>query len=1161
MQSVESRLIYSATDLGNFLGCQHLTWLSREVAIGLRKKPIFNDPSLDALWQRGLDHEQRFLARLKASGLQVTELAGDRKLFTLSAWGQYADETIQAMRGGADVIYQGALFDGEWAGKPDFLLKVTTPSDLGSWSYEIADTKLAREAKGGALLQVLLYADLLARVQGRAPDHVHLALGGPEARTERFRVTDYAAYFRSIKQRFLEHVANAPSPLSIAPEPVAHCDICAWSSVCSRERREVDHLSLVAGITRNQRRALHSIGVATTASLGGLDPKTQVDSIGNTALERIREQARIQVQGRESGKYLHELLLPIEAELGLAALPAPSQGDLFFDLEGDPYVLEDGIEYLFGYADASGAYTGVWALDHAQEKRAFEQFMDFAGERLKHYPDLHIYHYNHYEPTALKKLVGRYSTREDELDRLLRGKVFVDLYRVVRNGLRASVESYSIKKLEPLYGFAREQDLKSANLALASFEAWMEGNAGAGADAGLLQNIEAYNRDDVISTLRLRDWLEQVRAEHERSSGTPIPRPAPDDPNASEEVAKRNAEVDALMARLTADLPLEVSARSPEQHARWLIAQLLEFYRREKKSVWWEYFRRLGLSDEELIEDGSTLGGIEYVGPIGPHKQSIVHQYRYPKQEHDFKAGDKAKDPATQKSVGEIYRIDDARRVFELTRGKKGQPFMPKALIPDENVPDKPMDESLLRIGYAIAEHGLTSANPYRAAIELLLRNAPRAGQTPNESLVRPGESSLDATCRVVAALDHSVLPIQGPPGAGKTYTAARVIVNELRRGRRVGVTATSHKVIGNLLDEVCEAAQEAKLAFAGIQKADDDQACTQSQITVTDDNAEVLAALQTGAARLAAGTAWLWAREDMIGAVDVLFIDEAGQFSVANALAVAPAAKNLVLLGDPQQLQQPQKGVHPPGAEVSALDHLLGDQITVPANRGIFLEETWRLHPAICEFTSEIFYEGRLQSRPNLHSQDVRAAVPFAGAGPRLIALEHQGNDNDSPEEVELIASLVDRIIADGSTWIDQDGEEKPITLSDILIVAAYNAQVDALAARLPAGARVGTVDKFQGQEAPIAIYSMASSSAEDAPRGMKFLYSPNRLNVATSRARCVALVVASDAIFAPECHTPEQMRLANALCRFRELATGLTAPAMLDTQAVATLEPCIDP
>ena len=1157
MQSVDSTLIYSATDLSNFLGCQHLSWLSREVALGVRKKPIWNDPSLDALWQRGLDHETRFLASLKDRGLRVTELAGDRKVFTTRDWQRYADDTIQAMKSGADVIYQGALFDGEWAGKPDFLLKVDTPSDLGEWSYEVADTKLAREAKGGALLQVLLYADLLARVQGRVPEHVQLALAGPDARTESFRVNDYAAYFRSIKQRFLEHVGNAPSQLPTAPEPVAQCDICAWSSTCDRERREVDHLSLVAGITRNQRRTLHGIGIATTTALARLDRNTQVDSIGNIALARIREQARIQVEGREAGKYLHELLLPIEAELGLAGLPQPSPGDLFFDLEGDPYVLEDGIEYLWGYADASGAYTGVWALDRVQEKRAFEQFMDFVTERLKQYPDLHIYHYNHYEPTALKKLVGRYSTREDELDLLLRGKVFVDLYRVVRNGLRASVESYSIKRLEPLYGFARQQDLNSANLALATFEAYLQGDAGADADAGgMLSAIEGYNGDDVISTLRLRDWLERIRAEHERSSGILIPRPAADDPNASEEVAKRNAEVDALMARLTVGVPLEAGERSAEQHARWLIAQLLEFYRREKKSVWWEYFRRLSLSDEELIEDRNTLGGIEYVGVVGEEKRSHIHQYRYPKQEHDFKAGDGAIDPHTKKKA-EIYRIDDAQRVLELKRDKKKEPLLPTALIPDEQVPDKPMDGSLLRIGYTIAHDGIARPpdhktprppdrktarpqdSPYRAAIELLLRNPPRAGQTPNESLAHPGESSLAATCRVVASLDHSVLPIQGPPGAGKTWTAARVIVNELRRGKRVGVTATSHKVIANLLDEICEAAKADGFAFNGIQKADASQACSQSQITATDDNAEVLAALQTGTAQLAAGTAWLWAREDMIDTVDVLFIDEAGQFSLANALAVAPAAKNLVLLGDPRQLQQPQKGVHPPGAEVSALDHLLGGALTVPADRGIFLEETWRLHPAICSFTSEIFYEGRLHPRPHLQAQDARAAIPFNGAGPRLIALEHEGNDNDSPEEVELIAALVDRIIADGSTWIDQDGKEQPITLADILIVAPYNAQVDALAARLPAGARVGTVDKFQGQEAPIAIYSMASSSAEDAPRGMKFLYSPNRLNVATSRARCVALVVASNAIFAPECHTPEQMRLANAFCRFRELAS----------------------
>jgi uncharacterized protein len=274
---------------------------------------------------------------------------------------------------------------------------------------------------------------------------------------------------------------------------------------------------------------------------------------------------------------------------------------------------------------------------------------------------------------------------------------------------------------------------------------------------------------------------------------------------------------------------------------------------------------------------------------------------------------------------------------------------------------------------------------------------------------------------------------------------------------------------------------------------------------------------------------------------VDVLFVDEAGQMSLANVLAVSGAARNVVLLGDPQQLDQPQKGTHPEGVNVSALEHLLGEHQTIPADRGLFLPLTWRLAPAICGFTSEAFYEGRLHSKPGLENQRLVGVGALDGSGLWVVAVDHDSNRNASMEEVEAVASLVGRLTAPGAGWVDDAGVEKPMTGDDVLIVAPYNAQVSRLVERLGPGARVGTVDKFQGQEAPVVIYSMATSMPEDAPRGMEFLYSLNRLNVATSRARCAAILVASPRLFEPECRTPRQIRLANALCRFREMARPL--------------------
>ena len=362
--------------------------------------------------------------------------------------------------------------------------------------------------------------------------------------------------------------------------------------------------------------------------------------------------------------------------------------------------------------------------------------------------------------------------------------------------------------------------------------------------------------------------------------------------------------------------------------------------------------------------------------------------------------------------------------------------------------------------------------------------------------------------------------------------------------GKQVGITANSHKVIRNLLDTVMVAAQERGTPVQAIQKcSEDDFGESEYGIVRAKDNDSLFSALARGI-HVAGGTAWLWSRPEAMGTVDVLFVDEAAQMSLANVLAVSQAADSLVLLGDPQQLDQPTKGTHPDGTGVSALAHLLGDRQTIEPNQGLFLEETWRLHPAVCDFTSEVFYQGKLKSRGGMEIQELSSDSPVSGTGLRLMPVHHEGNRNSSVEEAERVADVFRRLTDGTSHWTNDKGVTLTVTERDVLIITPYNAQVSELMNRLPR-ARIGTVDKFQGQEAPVVIYSMATSSSEDAPRGMDFLYSLNRLNVATSRARCVCVLVASPKLFEPECHTPQQMKLANAFCRFRELATELPVTA----------------
>ena len=1190
MRHADGRLLFSATDLSRHLSCAHLTSLRRAAALGEIERPTpYDDPRAEVLKQRGIEHEQRLLERYAREGHSVEIVTPPESPFPERDPEEAAARTRDAMRRGVDVVYQGRLQDddGRWSGYPDFLLRVDEASALGGWSYEVLDAKLARVAKGEALLQLLLYSDLLAQVQGTRPERMHLALGGGDGpREASFRVVEYSAYYRAVRRRFETHAAKPPDTY---PDPVDHCALCDWKQGCADRRRADDHLSLVAGITRSQRRKLADRGVTTMADLGALDLTAfpPLDGVSHDALVRIREQARIQDQGRREGRRMHELITPVQEDKGLAALPAPSPGDLFFDLEGDAFAMNGGFEYLFGAADRHGGYDGCWALDEPAEKRTFERFVDRVTARWREYPGFHIYHYGAYETTAVKRLMSRYATREEEVDRLLRGRVFVDLHRVVRQGLRASVEGYSIKRLEPFYGFVRRVDLTTATRALVRFEAALESGEAHGTANALRAEIEGYNRDDCLSTLRLAEWLEGCRHDLEALTGQPVPRPAVRDEERDQE-RESAAEIAALFEALTAGLPEGNDGLDDEQRARRLLAHLLEFHRREEKSMWWEFFDRCGFSAEEHVGSRATLGALSYVGEVGQVKKSIVHRYRFPEQTHEIEVGDSPKNPDTAESderkrgfCGTVVALDEAERTIDLKRGRNSPVPHPTALVPLDAVNSQVLRGSLLRLGRDMASDGLTltAESARRAAFDLLRRVPPRLetakprasplslfpredGAAPEdavalENLVAPEEAPLDAVRRIAPRLDRSVLPVQGPPGSGKTYTGARMILDLLAGGKRVGVTANSHKVISNLLGAVCRAMDDrpgegawagreqggvaagpAAVDVRGIQKANDGDGCSDERIVRTHSNETVAEALSNGDANLAGGTAWLWSRQEMADAVDVLVIDEAGQMSIANTLAVCQAARSLVLLGDPRQLDQPIQGVHPPGADVSALGHLLDESATVDPSRGVFLEHTWRMHPEVCAFTTEQFYEGRLGTRPELARQTVIGRGPLAGHGLRFVPVEHAGNTNASTEEADRVAALFGELLAAGAAWIDKEGEQKLLTLRDILVVAPYNAHVATLRAALPDGARVGTVDKFQGQEAPIAIYSMATSTADEAPRGMAFLYSLHRLNVATSRARCVAAIVASPALLTPDCRTPEQIRLANPFCRFLELA-----------------------
>ena len=1131
MEIVDGVIQFSANDLVNHLACRRLTELNHEVASGLRVAPGGWDPALALLRERGLAHEHAYIEHLKDLGERVTVIEG------VGVDGISLADTMAAMQAGDQVICQAALRHGCFTGRADILRRVEVPSALGEWSYEVIDTKLARDTRSGTILQLSLYSDLVGALQGELPEFMYVVAPWTEFEPQQYRTSDYAAYYRFIR-RWLERSVGGTGMSGAYPDPKEHCGVCRWSDQCSRRRREDDHLCLVAGISTSQITELTERAIDRTARLATepLPITWQPKRGAQSGYARVREQARLQVESRDEDVPLYETLPP-EPETGLALLPEPTVADIFLDLEGDPFVGRAGLEYLIGYltVDENGQedYSALWAFDQEVEKRNFEEFVDWVMKRWEECPDLHIYHFAPYEPSAFKRLMCRYATREEEVDRMLRAGLFVDLYRVVRGGLRAGVESYSIKELEQFFDFARQVPLSAANSALFALSRALEfGDADAieGAD---MEAVAGYNRDDCASTLHLRNWLEGIRSQLV-AEGETIERPVSDDGAASEEISERQQMIQALADRIAGDVDPWEDDKDPQQYGRWVLANILDWHRREEKATWWEYFRLSELSSEELSNERAALAGLEFVGKVDAPGRTPVHRYRFPTQDTNLRDGKDLKAEGGG-NLGKLVSLDTESYTVDIRKRRDTANVHPAAVFAHELVPSQELQKALVRLGQYVADNGITGDGPYRAARELLQRKAPSLGGEP---LRRTGETALDAGLRIAGQGDFGVLPIQGPPGTGKTYTAARMICELVRKGRRVGITSNSHKVIANLLDEVVNAAEVSSLDLRAVRKigGDSDEEAP-SGVTLTKDNGQVFREL-AGSCQVGAGTAWLWARPEAVDAVDVLFVDEAAQMSLANVLAVSHAGRNLVLVGDPQQLEQPKQGTHPEGTEVSSLGHLLGEQQTIDDDQGLFLEETWRLHPDVCAFTSEVFYEDKLAVRPGLDRQHIVSSGPITGTGLRFVPVPHHGNQSSSTEEVEAVVSLVNGLTDGAARWIDQDGLEHAIGLDDVLIIAPYNAQVFKIQERLP-GANVGTVDKFQGQEAPVVIYSMATSAPEEAPHGMEFLYSLNRLNVATSRARCVCILVGSPELFSPECRSPRQMQLANAFCRYQELAT----------------------
>ncbi|WNM63925.1 TM0106 family RecB-like putative nuclease [Candidatus Nitrospira neomarina] len=1135
-KDLSGQLVFSPSDLIRYLASPFASWMERyflENPGAVAPDEETEDGRLIA--QTGAQHERAVLDEFKTSGAKLAEITRTDPTVARTT-------TLSAINANVPIIYQAFLEHEPFAGFADFLLLDETGR------YQVWDTKLARSPKSYYAIQLCCYSELLAAAtEAPMPKKFGLILGTKE-RVE-FRIEDFIHYYRRIKMNFLTMQKGFTGNITDRPEPLPQADHGRWNSHAEKFFQDTDHLVQVAGISMGQIKKLKKGGIATVADLSAASGAS-IRKLAPDSLAKLVAQARLQCQTRaDRGENpdappRYEILPPIGANgepVGLAALPQDHPADVFFDMEGYPLVA-GGLEYLFGVCTRTGRpdsfeFMDWWAHNREEEQLAFEGFVDWAFNRWQRNPGMHIYHYAPYEVSAVRRLSTRHDTRQDEVDALLRNEVFVDLFQIVRHGLRLGENSYSLKTVERLYRPQRATEVATAADSIVQYARWIESQQpGDWNHSPILKDIRDYNQDDCTSTAELLQWLRKVVVEHQITAVSLDSETAPLAPK-------------ELPPEVVTRLETAAQLRRQGDAISLILADVIDFHRREEKPMWWRMFDRATATPEELRDDPACLEGICAVGPPMPEKLSLVQEYRFdPSQECKLAAGDKSKVLFTHNLNAKftLFELDISTGSLSLKISKKalsekfsGAFPSQGSLLPDEHVPATAIQLALTEVVTRHLSHNLN------APVAALLNRVP-----PLTPLQRNGESPTEAAKRVTESMGGGCLVIQGPPGTGKTFTASQVITSLLVSGKKVGVASNSHKAVMNLLTACGDAAQESGSRLQGIKVGGDAEdplfTCNPGLQYLKD----ATCAHQAYTGGVVGGTAWLFTRPEWEGALDFLFIDEAGQVALANAIAMARCAKNLVLLGDQMQLEQPVQGSHPGDAGLSALQYALKDleasqpdspimHAVIPPDYGLFLGESRRMHPAVCRFISESMYEGRLKS----HADCARQKIVVPPGANSLIAcesgiifsgVEHDGNVQQSDEEIERVTAMYHAL--QGRLYTDKDGVTRPLALEDFLFIAPYNAQVRALQVALPDGARVGSVDKFQGQEAPVCILSLCSSYGEYGSRGLAFILDRNRVNVAISRAQCLAIVVADPRIADTPPGSLDDMKLINLFCKLTD-------------------------
>jgi uncharacterized protein len=1135
------------------------------------------DPMMLLLAAKGNSHEQIFLAQLqKEHGI------GNVAIVIGNSAEQRHLQTVEYMKLGVMFIYQAQLERDGFAGNADFLARVSKPSKLGDYSYEAWDTKLSSETQPYFLIQLCCYSWMLESLQGVMPDDAVIKLG--DFSDDRFRIVRYFSFFERVKRDFLKDQKEFKADMAYMPDPAYFTEYGRWTSYAKELLKTSDSLALIAGIRKSHIKKLHLNDINTLSEFA-LTDKSVIKGISSSTLIKLKAQAEIQYQSKGLDRPLFKVL-KTENGKDLSALPPQSTLDVFFDIEGHP-LLTGGLEYLWGasYLDDHApqgkeyAFIDFWAHTGDQERVAFENFIDWAYARWKQDPTAHIYHYASYEVTAMRKLSTRHDTRMREVAELLANDVMVDLYKIVKNGLLLGESSYSIKKVEHLYRGNRTTEVANGGDSVVFYDSWRElggvdqwCNAAYGYKQWLsspatfewgrfpeLNDIRDYNIDDCESTLELVVWLRKLQVENDITY-TPKVKAVTTGKEKTQRQLQNGAKKQSLkdwqqrlIDRFEADEQLK---NDPEAN---LMINLLGFHIRERKPKIWAYFERLEKSDEALFDDDTCLlnvsikewelseGGIKFTGHFD-NKQPVRKD----------KFGT-ASVRETSEKIKEVNFIESDLReglvefTIDLVAGIAPLSGTVSLFADEPYINTETLEARLCEATEALFDQQLPGS-----IASILGRKNPafiteECHLPINRERYLDDETYLNSIIAAVKDMDDSSMCIQGPPGAGKTFTAKHVIASLVRDGKRVGILSNSHSAILNLLDSLHELVGDAQLAkiggFGGNQlefkekysETDYPNYTYRSSMAFTKkDPYESFSVVGATAYAFASNLAF-------DSPLDFLFIDEASQVALANLISVAGCAKNIVLMGDQMQLEQPIQGSHPENAGASALEYLLGNNSVIPDTQGIFLERSYRMHPNVLLPLSEVVYDGKLRAAPLNERQAIvipEGKLIKQGNGLLVINVEHSGNRQSSEEEADVINELISELKT--GTFTDKHGEQRRISDEDILVVAPFNMQVNLLRERINGNCAIGTIDKFQGREAACTIISMSVSDLEESARGIDFIFDIHRLNVAVSRAKALAIIVVNPGLERCKVTSLNQMAKASFFCRL--LSASVTPQELLD-------------